>query len=570
MPDFGAPVAQNVQSPNTLQSLSNLMGLQQQQQAIQSGSLQIQQQQQNLTHGAADTQQAQQTAAQRQGIANIDWSKYDDGTGTISTDRMLSDTALQKSAGDQFPQLLQQAATARQQQLQNKTSLVNLNDGLRNQFGSVIGALRTDPDVIADNPTGRQKVTQAISQFGQAGGPDAAKVAQIYGPVATHAPQGQLARGINAIQLQAMDASRQAAAQAPSYANTGGSLQQTNPQAAGGNLASPQSIGNTVAPGNQTFTDQAGNTWAFDPRNPGHAIQVGQGGSTSGGSGSPSGAPMFKVQLPSGEVFQGSAQDAQARMKQLADSGDYSSAAEIQHVYQAGMADQGKNPPPSESSTSVKPPALNVGEADQVRANTQAVTTNRQQAQDAQLQHDILQRIQSLSSTPGLYLGPGSRNVADLATTVSQIPGFEGAAKYANNYNELTKFMAQNAARQGAAMGLSGSDARVDMATHAQPNADPMDPRTVQNVAQYMGGVVRMNLAKANAMDTWLSQPGNSIQNEHQFESLWRNNADPRLFQLAEMKDQGEAANYAKLHIRPNESKTLQQKHDVLQKLGVF
>ncbi len=175
-----------------------------------------------------------------------------------------------------------------------------------------------------------------------------------------------------------------------------------------------------------------------------------------------------------------------------------------------------------------------------------------------------------MADSPNLYLGPGSRNVADLATTVSQIPGFEGAAKYANNYNELTKFMAQNAARMGQSMGLSGSDARLDMATHAQPNADPMDKRTVQNVAQYMCGIVRMGLAKADAMDKWLQQKGNTPETEHNFERLWRDNADPRLFQLAEMKDQGEAQNYAKLHIRPGEQNTLAAKHDVLHALGVW
>ena len=573
MADFGNPVAQNVTTPNVATTLSGMMGLQQQKQAIQSGALQIQQQQQNLDKGAAETQQQQQTAAQRKGIAGIDWSKYDDGTGTISTDKMIGDKELQGRSGDQFPALLQQAAAARQQQLQNKQALVSLNDGLRSQFGAVVGALRTDPDVLADNPTGRQKVTDAISQFGQAGGPDAAKIAQIYGPVAQHAPQGQLARGINAIQLQAMDASKQAQKQAPSYANTGGELQQTNPQAAGGNLASPQTIGNNVAPGTQTFQGADGNTYAFDPRNPGKTILLGHGGDIHGSTApQPAASGAHAMVTPDAQLqgIRDSIPYLQQEVQRAQQSGDPQAVAGAQRQLADAQARLGNNQPFTPQPKGNAPPTLTVGEADQVKANTHAVTSNRQQAADAQLQHDILNRIQSLATTPGLYLGPGSRHLADLATTVSQIPGFEGAAKYANNYNELTKFMAQNAARQGASMGLSGSDARLDMATHAQPNADPMDPRTVQNVAQYMGGVVRMGLAKADAMDNWLKQPGNGLQNEHEFEKVWRDNADPRLFQLAEMKDQGEAANYAKLHIRPSEQKALQAKHDALQKLGVF
>src|SRR5579872_299427 len=168
MADFGSPVAQNVNvTPNQgIQTLSGLLGLKQQQQA--------------LAGQAATVQQEQQTAKQRAGIAGIDWSKYDDGTGTISTDKLLEDKDLQQRAGDQFPQILQAASSARLTQLQNKRELANLNDTLRGQFGAVVGALRTDPDVIKDTPAGRAKVDAAISQFGEQGGPDAQRVASIY------------------------------------------------------------------------------------------------------------------------------------------------------------------------------------------------------------------------------------------------------------------------------------------------------------------------------------------------------------------------------------------------------
>jgi len=225
---------------------------------------------------------------------------------------------------------------------------------------------------------------------------------------------------------------------------------------------------------------------------------------------------------------------------------------------------------PTGASNPNSPPVYQPGEAGIVEQNTANINANRKGAQDALIQRDILNRIQTISSTPGLYLGPGSQTVADLATRAAQIPGFEGAARYANNYNELVKFMAQNAARQGAALGLQGSDSRVEMATHANPNADPMDQRTVQNVSQYMGGIVRMQQAKADAMDQWLQQPGNSAKNEHIFESQWRSNADPRLFQLAEMKDQGSAMDYAKLHIRKSEQSALQAKHDWLVSVGAL
>jgi hypothetical protein len=307
MPDFGTPVANQVQTPDFTKTLSGLMGLQQQKQALQSGGLGIQQQQQNLQRGAAETQMTQQSAQQRATIANVDWGKYRDDTGVLSTDKMLGDHDLQKASGDQFMDVLKQGAAIRGQQIQNKQTLVGLNNGLRDQFGSIVGALRTDPDVINDTPQGRQKVHDAITQFGQAGGPDAARVASIYAPIAEHAPPGKLAGGIGAIQLQAMDASRQAAAQAPTLAMvpTQGGTQpyNSNPLAAGG--MGPQ--GAPMVPPNQMATDTSGGTQLV---NPAQAIST----PINAANGAP---PMTRPSGESGST-QGAAEGIRANANQAA------------------------------------------------------------------------------------------------------------------------------------------------------------------------------------------------------------------------------------------------------------
>jgi hypothetical protein len=145
----------------------------------------------------------------------------------------------------------------------------------------------------------------------------------------------------------------------------------------------------------------------------------------------------------------------------------------------------------------------------------------------------------------------------------------EGTAESAQNFNELTKFLAQNAARQGANLGLQGSDARLEAAQKANPNTE-MDPRTIQAVAQYQAGLVRMQKAKADALDNWLSKPGNSTRNQADFENQWRQNADPRLFQLAEMKDQKDAGDYASRYVKKNETGSLAQKHQALVQMGAL
>lgn len=251
MADFGAPVAQNVKPPDFLSTLSGLQGLQQGQIAIQQGR-------QNLQRGAAQTQMTEQDAQQRAAISKVDWGKYTDDTGTLSTDKMLGDPELRASAGDSMLDVVKAGAGIRQAQIQNKQSLAGLNDTLRGQFSSMVGGLRTDPDVIADNAQGRQKVFDAMSNWAQQGGPDAARVAQIYAPVAEHAPAGKLAGGLGNIQLQAMSVPSQVNAQSPTMAMvpTQGGTQpfNTNPLAAGG----VGQQGDAMIPPNQVITTTGG------------------------------------------------------------------------------------------------------------------------------------------------------------------------------------------------------------------------------------------------------------------------------------------------------------------------
>jgi hypothetical protein len=171
---------------------------------------------------------------------------------------MLADPSLRQAAGDNFLDVVKAGAGIRGQQLNNIQSLAGVNQTLRTQFGQAVGALRTDPDVLQDTPDGRQKVKTAIDQFAQSGGPDAQRIASIYGPIVEHAPQGKLARGLSNTQLQVQSAESQAANQKPSYLGTGGSNVQVNPQAAGANPAAPApNLPNTLAP--QVATDAAGN-----------------------------------------------------------------------------------------------------------------------------------------------------------------------------------------------------------------------------------------------------------------------------------------------------------------------
>lgn len=203
MADFGAPVAQNVDvSPSKgLETLSSLMGLQQKKQA--------------LSGQAADVQMRQQDASQRAAMSQIDWGKHIGPDGTLDLGSFSQDKSIRNAAGDYYPDVLAKANQVKQGQIGAKQSLFNLNKDQVGALGSSLGALKTDPDVVADNPAGRQKLTNTLTQFGQTYGEGAAKVAQIYGPMVQHAPQGKLPQAIQALQLQTQDAGKQLEMQAP-------------------------------------------------------------------------------------------------------------------------------------------------------------------------------------------------------------------------------------------------------------------------------------------------------------------------------------------------------------------
>lgn len=273
MADFGSPVAQNV-DVNPTRGLTTISDI-----------LKLKSQQLGLQGQAAEVQQQQQTASQRAGIAqfmsNFDPTQHVGSDGTLDLNGVIGDPKLRQAAGDQFPDLVQKLIGVKQNQLAAKQQLAGLNNTLRDQFSDVIGSLRTDPDVVEDNDKGRAKVDQAMGDFAESGGEDAARIASIYGQVVKHVPKGKLSQTLSNFQLQAMDASTQAGRQAPTYASTGAELTQTNPQAAGG---APQgNLKVTLPPGASLVKDAFGHQFILNPQtNTVSPVGTGRGPGQSG------------------------------------------------------------------------------------------------------------------------------------------------------------------------------------------------------------------------------------------------------------------------------------------------
>jgi hypothetical protein len=207
----------------------------------------------------AQVQQEQQNASQRAAIAKYDWNKHIGEDGTLDVESVANDPELQGIAGDSYIDLMSHVASAKQQQLTAKSTLLGLRSEQRKALAEMTGALRTDKDVAEDNDTGRQKVNDAFIQFQQVYGTrDTLPVLSAYGPPLQKAPKGRLSDALKAIQLQAFDVERQNQAQAPTYANQGAKLQNINPNA---DPNSAPDIALQIGPGFEQVTDANGRTF---------------------------------------------------------------------------------------------------------------------------------------------------------------------------------------------------------------------------------------------------------------------------------------------------------------------
>jgi hypothetical protein len=232
-----ASIPLSVRKPDAMGKLSDLLSMQRQAIAVQADKTAL--------------ASAQQSQRQREGLASFDVSKIIGDDGTIDLNK-IPGSGLREAAGDQYPQVLQQYATVKQQQLAAKQSLVQLKDAQRQTFGEMMGALVNDPDVAKDTPDGRQKIAQAFGQYAQMYGPDVEGVLKAYAAPIQNAPPGKIGQVLKNIQLQATSASDQATRQTPhfQYANTGARdvRIQTNPNAPGG-VQMPEVINKELSPG---------------------------------------------------------------------------------------------------------------------------------------------------------------------------------------------------------------------------------------------------------------------------------------------------------------------------------
>jgi hypothetical protein len=265
----------------------------------------------------AQVQQEQQTARQRANLAKYDWNKHVGADGTIDIES-LNDPELMHAAGDQYQNVLANAIATKQNQLSAQKTLIGLRGDQRQAFGEIMNGLRSDADVAEDNERGRQKVNEAMVQYGQQYGEQVLPVLEAYVKPLQKAPKGRLADALKIIGLQTESVDTQLSQQGPQYTNTGPELVDVNPNTAPG--TSPKSLKLGLGPGMHILTDAKGATFAFNPQT-NTVTPVGAGGRGPAPSGpaptgpSPNAAPGSTFTQPS---YQGQEKDISRNQDEVA------------------------------------------------------------------------------------------------------------------------------------------------------------------------------------------------------------------------------------------------------------
>ena len=228
MPDFGAPVATGIIPPNpnqSVQTLSGLMGLAQQKQALQSG-------QQQLQVGQATAQSAQQQMNERQLLQQTLASGKDpSGNPVTNPDGSINNVAMSAFANKSLPltgqDVLQHIIATQDNQIQLSNSVRGLNQSVNNDLSGIVRS-----GIGSPNPA--ETVAPALDAYAQQNPTAAGAVARaksLIGNLSPQMPAQQRDMAIQRLAQQFQPAATTAAQQQPQMATTtgpGGGLQAVN------------------------------------------------------------------------------------------------------------------------------------------------------------------------------------------------------------------------------------------------------------------------------------------------------------------------------------------------------
>jgi hypothetical protein len=213
MPDFGSPVADQITPPNpnqSIQSLSGLLGISQQQQALQQG-------QQQLQVGAGQAQQAQQQMSERQLLQQTMASGKDpDGNPIKGPDGEVSPTALAGFANKYLPLtgpgVVNNVISTMDNRLKLNDSVRTLGQSYKDDMSGIVRASIGTQDPAASVSAG----LDAYVQQNPNAAPAAARAKALVGSLSPSMPQAQRDSALQHLSMEFQPSATTAAQQAPS------------------------------------------------------------------------------------------------------------------------------------------------------------------------------------------------------------------------------------------------------------------------------------------------------------------------------------------------------------------
>lgn len=158
----------------------------------------------------------------------------------------------------------------------------------------------------------------------------------------------------------------------------------------------------------------------------------------------------------------------------------------------------------------------------------------------------------------GLDTGPAQARFRETAQKLG-IPGV-----ISDNAAEFNKWASQYSAQSAQELGLSGSDTRVNLTVHANPNGS-MPKGAARQVIGTLYGIEAAKAARANMATAWARTKPQDIGG---FETEWRKNYDPKMFEVLQWSPAKRDA-WVKA-LPPARRKDFAQRYDALDKLGAF
>lgn len=194
-----------------------------------------------------------------------------------------------------------------------------------------------------------------------------------------------------------------------------------------------------------------------------------------------------------------------------------------------------------------------------------------QQANDSPARVNVYDNILGLSKS-GVQTGNTTQWQNNVKSALVSTPGigklFPGMKDDVSNYQELSKFMYQNAQRNWQAAGGTGTNAQLDQYSKSSPN-DVLEPQALQAIAQFgKAGEIALQ-AKTNAAQQFKDQNNGNVVNLDQFDRAWRNNFDPVIFQIRALPEDQQDAYVANLKkTNPKEYQNMVLKSMALKNMG--